>query len=249
MYVDLLNSNNYLSINLSLIQLVGLQCAVYISELFNIQKKAKIKKVLEEEHYLNLKLKNGREYIEKRTTIPVLEQHALDEKLVSLNLMSIKEDDPDAIFLDTAAIVALIAEGDSKDIEAVKNTFKKMTQSEIIDVRYKLNTKALIKKIKVKDEKVKDALKNWVIAICNKNNGMDNKAFETFQTNLFNYAKNDMALALQLVDIATANCWINFEWAKNEYEKNVKKNNGLPRRTVQVKGTKEELESSTFDLF
>ena len=76
MYLDLLSQSNYLSYNIPIANLFGLQMSVYISEVISILEKATRKKVLVD-GYVFL----DREYISSRTTISIDDQLDFDSRL------------------------------------------------------------------------------------------------------------------------------------------------------------------------
>ena len=63
MLIDLLCTDNYVSFNINIAKVMGLNYAIYISELLNISNKATAKKKL-----LDGKFKVDRDYIANRTT-------------------------------------------------------------------------------------------------------------------------------------------------------------------------------------
>jgi len=233
MFIDLLNSNNYISVNLSLIKLIGLEEAVYVSELLNIVKKAKMKDKLVNGNYIKV----DRKYITNRTTLSSEKQYEIDSKLKSLNLLGILEDDKNCIGIDGAGLVALIASDDEdkekSDLSLITEAFKKKTNDEMRDITRIAIAKALKKHIKAPSPKIKTALYNWVDSI----SGLNKEDVLTFQEKVLKYKEE--TTILRIINIAIKNKYNSADLAIRKYEEEVDR---LPRNTIQVRATKEEFE-------
>ena len=83
MILDLLSTDMYISFNIKLAHRIGLQAAIYLGELLNINKKAIQKEKIIDGNFFKL----NRDYIEQRTTLQKQEQKELD-KLYKCNYRS-----------------------------------------------------------------------------------------------------------------------------------------------------------------
>lgn len=219
MLLDLLSSDNYVSYNVKIAQLMGLDCAVYLSELININRKAITKDKIEDKCFVI-----NRQYIENRTTLNVDQQLILDSKLKEAGILGKNLDNPDAVYIDANALVNLIAAGDAKLLERVTKLTKlkdvsrvaagKMTQR----MRDMLNCKTAIS---TDSAELSAALSGWIEGVYAKPNGfLSKRAVTIFQNELYKYTNGDLDLALKLVDIATVGGYRDFRWAVEEFERN-----------------------------
>ena len=80
MLINFLSTDNYNSFNIELAHLIGLQEAIYLNELININQKAVRKNKIEDNYFLV-----DRKYIESRTTLNIDEQREIDQALQTCN--------------------------------------------------------------------------------------------------------------------------------------------------------------------
>lgn len=239
MYVDLLNSNNYITINISLISIMGLKEAVYVSELLNILKKAMIKNKMIEDVYVKV----NRKFISDRTTISQNEQREIDTKLNSMDLLTIHNNEKDIISLNVTGIASLIAfNGDKceKDtLSAIENNFKSSTKSEMDKVKAKAIAKQLKNHINIDNKNIKHHLRMWIDSVI-KTNIVTIEIVNEFQKAVKLYSLDEEEV-IKVIDIATANSYIYAELAIKKYEEEIKKNLNSVRVTDQKKATKDDL--------
>lgn len=119
MLIDLLNSANYLMVNIDAIQIFGLNTAVYCSELLNIYKKAVVKKKLIDEVYFKV----DRDYIKKQTSLSIEDQIKCDLNLIKVNIIKAKKDNPDIILFDVETFASILS---CEDVKILKNVSQKV---------------------------------------------------------------------------------------------------------------------------
>lgn len=218
MLLDLLSSDNYICYNIRVAQLMGLHTAVYLSELININRKAITKDKIDNQCFTV-----NRQYIENRTTLTIEEQLVLDKKLEEVGILTKKLDAQDEVYIDVNALTNMIAAGDAKLLERVTRLTKlkpvgdakvgRMTQKQ-------RDIEACKSSISTNSGELRDALEGWVEGVFARPNGfLSKRAVTIFQNELYAYTNGDLDLALKIVDIATIGGYRNFEWAKNEFEK------------------------------
>lgn len=246
MLIDTLNQENYISYNITLAGVFGLEGAVYCSVLLSIYKKAQIKNKLIDNDYFKV----DRKYIYERTRIPVEDQLRIDLNWVKIELMSKHADDPDIIKLDIQYLISIMA---SEDIKLLDNIRKKLS---VKNPRGCKETKRqgicnnLKNGIECSNYELLTALRDWVDAIfANPNNFLSKKSVELFQKTLNEYCKIndgecDLDKALAIVNIATAQGYKNCDWAITYYERGQKMkarvDKQLPRVTVQKSANGQE---------
>lgn len=252
MLVDLLSSDNYISVNISMIKLFGLSGAVYCSELLSIYNKAKRKQKIED-GYITV----DRNYIMERTTITVEEQLKFDVAWTKLNLLTKNPDNPDNIRLDLELLLSLFTSTTMSQFKDIAQKAQVTKTGGNVDAKREALRRRLRDGIQCQDYRVLCALQDWVDSVFNYGKGLSKQAVQLFQTTLMSYVKNDMDAALSIVQIATAQGWQNCNWAIGQYEKDKKFKQqlasrpqatlaSLPRTTTQEKAT---LDTISTDLF
>ena len=125
MLLDLLSSSNQLSFNIKVAQLVGLQGAVYLSELMAINEKAIRKNKIHCVDNLDF-FKVDRKYITDRTTISTEDQYKLDNNLNKAGIIKICIENVDTVYIDINMLCVLLGgKVDESVISDIKATNKK----------------------------------------------------------------------------------------------------------------------------
>ena len=215
MLLDILCSDNYEMFNVKLAKVVGLQGAVYINVLLNIQQKATKKEKLEEGYILL-----DRKYVKERTSIDEDVQRELDENLSKLRLIHRKDDD--RLFIDVEALSALTLEEDEgviKDINEVATRVKKAVHNRGMTQRQR-QAESLKGYLVCSNLELLNAYKGWVDGVyANPKGFLSKRAIEIFQRGVDDFAKGDLDLALKIVEIATVNGYRNVDWAIELFNK------------------------------
>lgn len=230
MIFDLLSTDMYAQYNVKVAQALGLNAAVYINELININRKAIEKKKLTTE---DGKFLVKRSYIKDRTTLTEDEQLILDNKFIKLEIMKKDLDKPDELCLDIDNLTSLLLAEDKDILKEAGKTIKKRgrpagSTREIQAATLKKFTESH------RNPEIVNALKGWVDGVYANPKGFLSKiAIETFMKELDDYCNCDLDLALKLIEIATINGYRVFEWAKKQFENNYKKDWDKQHRVVQ----------------
>ena len=243
MLVDLLNSYNYLMVNMSAIKIFGLNISVYSAELLNVYKRANMKKKLIENKYFEV----DRKLIKEHTSLTEEEQLACDVNLKKIDLISYQnENNPNIISFDLEKFASLITCEDMKFIKKISENVKinspkgtKEAQKEAILTNLKTN-------INSDSQELNGALADWVDAVYSKQGWMSKKSIDAFQTQLHNYTNGNLKVALRIVEIATIGGFRDCQWAINDYEKELRKTNNQVRTTNQKVATKEDIGGEVF---
>lgn len=241
MFADLLNSNNYLSINISLIQRVGsLPAAVYLSELLNILKKAKLKGKMVDGSFVKV----DRKFISSRTLITPDAQREIDESLSKLDLIEVSPGSKDVISVNSLGIVSLIAldsdECDKETLSALKSTFRAKTQAEGESFKRKAVAKALKRSVVTGNTYIRSLMNAWIDALLDKT-ALTKDDVKAFQDRVLTYS-SDVNVVKEVLEIAISNRYAYGDIAIAEYEKARKKATTSVRVTAQRKATAEDLE-------
>lgn len=251
MLIDLFNSNNYITINIKLAEIIGLSAAVYCDELIRVFNKAKNKNKLIDNDYFKL----DRKYIYSKTTLSIDEQLRLDLNLSKIGLIKKHADDPDAIKIDISLLANILVSDDLKTLGDLSKKVKVSSPKGIRESQRQHTINELKNSIECSNYELLTALRNWVDSIYAKPNGYLSKSvIKSFQDTLNNYTQGDLDLALTIVNIATIQSYKDCQWAINVYEKDkkIKKqqemfmNTKLPRVTEQKVATKDSLGEEIF---
>lgn len=241
MLVDLLNSYNYLMVNLDAIRIFGLRSAVYIAEVLNIYKKARIKKKLIETSEGSF-FKVDRKYIAERTSLTVEDQLACDINLAKVGIVTRYNQEVDTIKFDVELFASLIANEDVKLVSKVSKAIKVDAPKGVKATKRDHIIQSLKEGIVCTNQDLLFALRGWVDAIfAGPSPYLSKSQIEVFQKTMNEYCKGpngkgDLDLALKIVEIATAHAWKDCQWAINAYE-----NKGPSAgTTTTVRTTKQE---------
>lgn len=233
MFVDLLNSYNYIMVNMDAIRVFGLHSAVYTSELLNIYKKAVLKKrlvkAIDGDYF-----KVDRKFIEKRTTLSVDDQINCDVKLIQAGVLKQYNNDADTLKFDVELFASLIAEEDvklvQKTLRSVPQTAKETKQSAIVT--------RLKESVVCSNLELLTAIRGWIDAIfAGPSPFLSLRQVELFQKTLNEYTKGDLDLALKVVELATVHAYKDCQWAINLVENS---NKPFSRQTATVRTTRQE---------
>lgn len=115
MFTHILNYSNYLSFNIQLAHIIGLNPAIYCAELINIYCKAQKKNKLIDADYFKV----DRKYIFNQTTLSIEDQLKIDANLIKINVLSKHQDDPDVIKIDIQLVASIIESNDSMLLEDI----------------------------------------------------------------------------------------------------------------------------------
>ena len=97
MLIELLSMSNYGNYNIKLASILGLETAVYLNELMNINEKALKKKKITDNSFII-----DRKYIESRTTLNPEKQQELEINLIKLGIL--ERNDADTINLNISSL-------------------------------------------------------------------------------------------------------------------------------------------------
>lgn len=215
MLIDILSTDNYISFNTKIANILGLHEAIYISELININNKA-IRKNKVEDNFILI----DRDYITSRTTLSIDEQEKIDQELQDLNILKRDKDNNTQISLDFQILSSFLNIEDAATLSKIKATLKtkqpKATKRQAIANNLK-------QYIVAENEELKEAYFDWIEGVYSNPNGfLSRKSILLFQETIDNYCNHNLDLALTLINIATINGYRDATWAINNYVSNNK---------------------------
>ena len=226
MLVDLLSPANYLMVNRDAIKVLGLNTAVYCSELLTIYKKVVLKKAFVDD---KKNFKVDRKYIEKQTSLSIEEQFKCDANLAKVNIIKITDGDPDIIYFDVEIFASVLASEDVKLQEKISAKVKVENPKGTNTRKTEYQIKQLKNSIQCSTPEVLFALYDWVDAIC-ATKWITSGQIKIFKDKLDDYCDGNLPKALEIIKIATVHTYIDCQWAINLYESG----NKLPSQTNTV---------------
>lgn len=228
MLIDLVSPSSYLMINKNSLQALGLNNAVYCSELLTIYKKVMKKEKFLPDNYFKV----DRKYIESQTSLEVKDQLACDINLSKdgVNIIKINEFDPNIIYFDVERFSQILAADDSKLIDHIYDKVKTSKPRGLADAQKKTKEQMIIenlqKGINCSNPDVYKALCNWIESIYGAGKGMSKIQVTRFKDRLNEYCGNDSQKAIKIIDQAIASSYVNCDWAISLYERQAKTNPG-----------------------
>ena len=212
MIIDLLSTDNYVSYNIQLAHLIGLEHAIYLSELIRVNAKA-IRKSKLTNGYITV----DRDYIFNRTTLKPDRQQELDGDLAKLGILEIEFNNRCMLILHIEVITTLLLD-DSEELKAdiskvVKKKANKKTKDEAIKDALKEN-------IITDNQELRQAYYDWIDSVFAKQGWMSKKAVLTAQNEIDKFTNRNLDLALKLLEIASISGYRDITWAINSYNKN-----------------------------
>lgn len=250
MLIDILNPANNITINVKTVQTLGLNGAVYSSQLVYVYQKALQKNKVTEDGFFKL----DRNYIFERTQLSIEDQYTIDLNWNKIGLIEKHKDNPDMIKLDVNMLVSIITSEDIKTLTDISKKVKTKSPKGIKETKRQGYINALKNGIVCSNYELLTALRNWVDTIMsNPQNYLSKSSIILFQKTLDTFSGGNLDLALRIVNIAIAQSYKDCQWAINSYERSEKmKNKGisdstrLPRVTEQKRATKENVSEDTF---
>lgn len=209
MLIELLSMSNYGHFNIKLAHILGLNTAVYLSQLMDINEKAIRKNRITENFFLL-----DRDYVTSRTTISEKEQKEIEGNLMKLGILERSTSDDNSLLLNIAVLTNIMMSPDEDLVKEIKNftTKSKKTKSEKIIENLKKN-------IITQNTELRTAYFNWIDAVYEKDGFMNKQAVVSAQLNIDKFSNRNLDIALKILEIATLNGYRDVTWAINSYNK------------------------------
>lgn len=209
MLIDFISNNNTGTYNIKLANIFGLETAVYLNELVNINEKA-IRKNKISDCYFHI----DRKYLQSRTTLSEETQISIENKLIELGIMSKPKDKIDDLSIDVVEIVALLKSDDedlAKGIEKLSKLKKKKNKTESLSDNLK-------RFVNSGNSTVDEYLKEWVDEIVEKLGRFNKVGVIDGQEKIINFANGNVNVAIEVIKIAAMNGYKDMDWAINSYK-------------------------------
>lgn len=216
MLIDLLCTDNYVSYNVKLAHLLGLNTSIYLTELLNINTKAIAKQKMTDEFFTV-----DRKYITLRTTMDISEQKEIENQLLDLGILKKSEIKDNILSLDITRITSILMSNDEKLIEKIKKTsIKSKNTGEGKITKRQAQANNLKQFINCDNQELREAYLDWIDGVyANPKGFLSKKSIEIFQNTIDDFSKRNLDVALQVISIATVNGYRDATWAINVYKK------------------------------
>lgn len=213
MLIELLSMSNYGHFNIKLAQILGLETAIYLSEIMNINEKAIRKEKIEEDFFTI-----DRNYIEKRTTISAKKQEEIEKTLLKIGILEKTQETSNTICLNINILTSILMNPDEKLIKNINKIIKQNSKSPRMrkDEAIKQNLK---NQIFTTNDELTAAYGKWIEAVYDKEGWMSTEAIVAAQEIIDNFSNRNLDLALNIIRIATINGYRDMSWAIKAYKK------------------------------
>lgn len=230
MWLDIMSQYNTLQVNIKLANLLGLEVATYWAALMDVYARVVNKKkedLLENDGYFEL----DRDYITKRTTLPLDKQLEIDAGLRKIEVLFQAENDVNSIKLDVEKLCAILVDDSIDAIHDVQRRSKLRREDTARAKRASVRIN-LVAALKDTDPDVITAYSNWIDALLDAKKPLTRQALDIYQNNLNNYTDNKQ-IKIKILEIATTNAYTEFAWAMKIYEKDYARA-GMPFGNKQI---------------
>lgn len=211
MLIDLVSQSNYSSYNISIANLLGLDVAVYLNVILDINNKAiKKKKITDSFFVLN------REYIKQITTLEIENQKEIDKKLISLGILE-KGDKTNTVKLNISNITAILM----SDNESLLSDISKIVKNKkSVKTKKEKEIDFLKEFITATNPELRDAYSDWIESVYAKQGWMSKRSVTTGQEIIDANSNRNLDIALAIINIAAVNGYRDMEWAVSKYNSN-----------------------------
>lgn len=215
MLIELLSMSNYVHFNVKLAHILGLNSAIYLGQITDINEKA-IRKNKVDENFFTI----DREYITSRTTISEKEQREIENNLIKIGILERSEKDSNTLLLNLTVLTSILMSPDEDLIKNVSNLAKPKkgkTKSEKIIENLKENIITL-------NPELRQAYFDWIDAVYAKDGFMTKAAVVAAQGTVDKFSNRNLDIALKVLQIASINGYRDITWAINNYNKDYRVN-------------------------
>lgn len=224
MLINLIAPNNLVYYNVHIAKRFGLNAAVYLSVLLEINDKAISKQKIDDNGFFIV----DRKYVESRSTLDKQQQKKLDEILSSVKVIMINENQNNSLKVDAELLASLLMNDDEHFIKDVRSATK-VKKSEEKEAAKKSKREAVINNlsnyVNVDNFDLRLAFRDWICAIYDTNK-INKNTVEDAQNKIELYTKRpdgscDLNKAIRVLKIAASMSYKDVQWA---IEKDIKNN-------------------------
>lgn len=241
--LNALDSSNFFQFNITAAQILGLNNAIYCSELINISQKASRKGRVSNGFFML-----DRDYIAHRTTLDLETQYLCDASLSKVGIVEVSRESHDSVRLDYGRFVQVVTGEDYRTLGEIARKARSVTPADTREAKARKTLRNLQARVNSGNADIDVALRHWIEVTCEKS-FMSGDTVDDFQKVLMQYAGVDMKKAMRIVEIATSQAWTSCTKAIASYEREqeaLSRANSLPRVSNIRKGSPGNLSDEVY---
>lgn len=207
-YLDLSRVAN---VNKKLMSIVGIETAVYWSELTAVLDRVRAKRTCNEKGFFKL----DRAYIQRETSLTPEKQLECDRILAHFGVLAVDPDSTDTIAVSVQSMVELITAENTAELKTSVKTAKPKRgdkEAKLAGMKATFHTA-----VKTTDPELKSAYCKWVDSMVDAQCCRFTKAVVDLFENAVEQFSSDKAVKLRVIEIATINAYKDASWAINRY--------------------------------
>lgn len=212
MLIDLISMSNYGQYNVSIANLLGLETAVYLGILLDINSKA-IRKNKVTDDYFTV----DRKYITSRTTLDEAKQKSIEKILCDVGVLSISTEEKNTFSINISSLYSIVGSDNEDILVDIKKIVRKKANSKNKEDAIKENLKT---NIVTTNEELRNAYCDWIDSVFAKQGWMSKKSVTSAQGIIDDFANHNLDVALKVIEIASINGYRDMSWAINSYKQN-----------------------------
>lgn len=247
-YINVISPASYLSINIHVAKMFGLNVAVYWATVSEILDKVKSKNTIDQYGFFRI----DRKYVTEKTTLTAKQQRDCDAVLSESGITAVDPTNVDRISINVGQMVAMIINSDEAIVlntapiinKKAKSTTPTKTKA-VLTPEQKESKMAgmragVFRYITETDPEVLEAYRNWINSVVG-NTKANGTTAKLFQESIDRYT-NDKSVKIQLINYSALKVYLDSRWAIEYYEKNmVNGRNTTEQKSAQVVGLSSDI--------
>ena len=247
-YINIASPASYLSVNIHVAKMFGLNTAVYWSVVSEILDRVKDKKTVDQFGFFKI----DRKYVTAKTTLTTKQQRDCDAILSESGIVAVDPTNSDRISVNVGQMVSYIINSDVAVISNVtpvvnkkaKSTTASKTSTKLSDEQKEAKLQGMrnsvFKYITETDPDLLSAYRNWIDSVVG-NTKANGTTAKLFQESIDKYT-NDKSVKIQLINYSALRAYVDSRWAIEYFERNVSGRNTTEQKSAQVVGLSSDVE-------
>lgn len=231
MLIELLSPSNHVSFNIKLAQILGLESAIHVSQLLDINEKAVRKQKITEDGFFVV----DRKYVQSRTTLAREKQVSIEANLEKIGVLTRTNSVKNGVKLDITALTSIMMTPDEdlvKDLGNVTKSREAKTQAKSQKIEQNLKDNII-----TSNDELRAAYERWIESVLEKDGWMTTAAVMVAQSTVDSFTNRHLDTALRILEIASVNGYRDMTWAINQFNRDSKPqySNSVPEYAIPKK--------------
>lgn len=247
-YINIASPASYLSVNIHVAKMFGLNVAVYWSVVSEILDRVKDKKTVDQFGFFKI----DRKYVTTKTTLTTKQQRDCDAILSESGIVLVDSTNADRISVNVGQMVSYIINSDVAIISNVtpvvnkkaKSSASGKTSTKLSDEQKEAKLQGMrnsvFKYITETDPDLLSAYRNWIDSVVG-NTKANGTTAKLFQESIDSYT-TDKSVKIQLINYSALRAYIDSRWAIEYYERNISGRNTTEQKSAQTVGLNSDVE-------